>query len=358
MGGRRVAFLPRHGADHELPPHRVPYRANVWAMTVLGVTPHLRPLRRRVAAGRRRTRATSWSCDQLVDRTWGRADTFFDGPGRQPRVASPTPTAPSCGRVALAACEAEGVTVHDGGTVVVDPGAPLLDPGRVAAGSAPQGWDVINMTQYPEAVLARELGLCYATIALVTDYDAGVEGDPAIAPVTHAEVFEVMAANVARLRKVLFRAIGAVPARAGRLRVRRGHQRHRTRPVASPFALPPPAPSPRRCERGPLPSPARAHRVAGPTPAPPPSPALVGGHPGARVATGLVADGLLRRATDAEARWGTTRTVLVATASALAPGDALAGRTVARRLPALAVPARRGRPGRRRRGGGRRDRRR
>ena len=80
------------------------------------------------------------------------------------------------------------------------------------------------MTQYPEAYLARELGLCYATIALVTDYDTGVEDDPSVGPVSHAEVFEVMAANVARLREVLFRAIGDGAGGAGGLRVRRGHR--------------------------------------------------------------------------------------------------------------------------------------
>ena len=119
-------------------------------------------------------------CDQLVDRTHGRADTYFDGPVVN-HVSFADPYCPELRGVALAACEAEDVTVHADGTIVVVQG-PRFSTRAESRWYRAAGWDVIGMTQYPEAYLARELGLCYATIALVTDYDTGVEDDPSIGP--------------------------------------------------------------------------------------------------------------------------------------------------------------------------------
>jgi 5'-methylthioadenosine phosphorylase len=115
--------------------------------------------------------------------------------------------------VALAAGRAEGITVHDGGTVVVIEG-PRFSTRAESAWFAATGWSVINMTQYPDAALARELGLCYATVALITDYDVGVEG-VAEQAVTMEEVFAVMADNNDRVRTLLFRAIDAIPSGRG-----------------------------------------------------------------------------------------------------------------------------------------------
>lgn len=205
VAGRRVAFLPRHGRDHELPPARVPYRANLWAMRELGVTRVFGPcavgsLQRHIEPGH------IVVCDQLVDRTWGRHDTFFDGPDVV-HVSFADPYCPEMRGSAVAASRAEGLDTHDGGTVVVVQG-PRFSTRSESAWFRSQGWEVVNMTQHPEAYLARELGLCYAGIALVTDYDVGIDG---VEPVEHAEVLRVFEANIGRLRSLLLAAIDSVP---------------------------------------------------------------------------------------------------------------------------------------------------
>jgi 5'-methylthioadenosine phosphorylase len=208
--GRRVAFLPRHGVHHELPPHRVNFRANVWALHSLGVRRVFGPC----AAGSLRPDVRPGEfvvLDQLVDRTNGRsADTFFDG-GVVGHVSFADPYCPELREVAVAAGRGVGVRVHEAGTVVVVPG-PRFSTRAESAWFRSCGWDVINMTQYPEAYLCRELGLCYAGIALVTDFDTGVEDDPAVGAVTMTDVFAVLAANVASTRSLLFSAIPSVPA--------------------------------------------------------------------------------------------------------------------------------------------------
>jgi 5'-methylthioadenosine phosphorylase len=211
VGERTVAFLPRHGADHRFPPHKVPFRANVWALRSVGVQRILGPcatgsLRAGIAPG------DFVVCDQLVDRTSGRTHTYFDGPTIN-HLSFGDPYCPELRSVALAAGEAEGITIHDGGTVVVVEG-PRFSTRAESRWYQQAGWDVINMTQYPESALARELGLCYATIALVTDYDNGVEGITDRA-VTMDEVFATMASNNERVRALLVRAIEAVPASRG-----------------------------------------------------------------------------------------------------------------------------------------------
>ncbi|HEX7166169.1 MAG TPA: S-methyl-5'-thioadenosine phosphorylase [Acidimicrobiales bacterium] len=208
VGGRRVAFLPRHGVAHELPPHQIDYRANVWAMRELGVTRILGPC----AAGSLQIGVAPGDfvvLDQLVDRTSGRRDTFFDG-GVVGHVGFADPYCAEMAPVLTAAARAEGITVHEGGTIVVVQG-PRFSTRAESAWYRAQGWQVVNMTQYPEAYLARELGICYSGIALVTDYDTGVEGDEGVAPVRMDDVFAVLRANVDRTRSLLFRAIPEIP---------------------------------------------------------------------------------------------------------------------------------------------------
>ncbi|MGH9165862.1 MAG: S-methyl-5'-thioadenosine phosphorylase [Acidimicrobiales bacterium] len=209
LGGRRVAFLPRHGVHHELPPHRVNYRANLWAMRELGVRRIIGPC----AAGSLQPDVRPGDfvlCDQLVDRTSGRADTFFDG-GVVGHVSFADPYCPDLRAALGRAAVAEGIVVHDRGTVVVISG-PRFSTRAESGWYRSAGWEVINMTQYPEAYLARELGLCYAGVALITDYDTGLEGVDGIEPVTMDVVFEVLAQNVARTRALLFAAIPALSA--------------------------------------------------------------------------------------------------------------------------------------------------
>lgn len=201
LAGTPVAFLPRHGRKHELPPHRIPYRANLWAMREVGVRRIVGPC----ASGALRPDLALGAfvvCDQLVDRTWGRADTFYDGP-ETTHVSAADPYCPDLRRVLLGTAAELGIEARDGGTVVVVQG-PRFSTRAESRWYRELGGDVINMTAYPECHLARELELCYATIAMVTDYDVGVEGHE---PVSAAEVGRVFAENNERLRALLAAAI-------------------------------------------------------------------------------------------------------------------------------------------------------
>ncbi|GAA1585276.1 MULTISPECIES: S-methyl-5'-thioadenosine phosphorylase [Streptomyces] len=218
LAGRRVAFLPRHGRGHKVPPHRINYRANLWALRAAGVRQVLGPC----AVGGLRAEygpGTLLVPDQLVDRTKSRAQTFFDGEplpdGSVPNVVHTTFADPYCpaGRaVALASARGRGWEPVDGGTMVVVEG-PRFSTRAESQWHAAMGWSVVGMTGHPEAVLARELGLCYTSMALVTDLDAGAETGEGV---SHTEVLRVFGENVGRLREVLFDAVAALPATEGR----------------------------------------------------------------------------------------------------------------------------------------------
>jgi 5'-methylthioadenosine phosphorylase len=202
--GTRVAFMPRHGDDHELPAHRVNYRANVWAMKEIGVTRILGPC----ACGSLKPElepGTFVIADQFVDRTCGREDTFYDGP-QTTHVSAADPYCPSLRQTLLGVARELGIPAVDGGTVVVIAG-PRFSTRSESRWFSQAGWDVVNMTQYPEAWLARELELCYANISLVTDYDVGLAQLPEIEPVSAETAFQVFAENLDRLRALLFRAV-------------------------------------------------------------------------------------------------------------------------------------------------------
>jgi len=201
IGEQRVAFMPRHGIRHELPPAQIPYRANVWAMREVGVRRLLGP----VACGSLRAdlaRGDFVICDQFVDRTSGRADTFYEGP-ETTHVAAAEPFCPGLRELLATTARELGVTVHDGGTVVVVQG-PRFSTRAESRWFASMGWDLVNMTAYPESWLARELELCYASIAIVTDYDAGVDGGE---PVSVEEVVRSFADSIERLRALLLATI-------------------------------------------------------------------------------------------------------------------------------------------------------
>jgi len=197
IGGKRVAFLARHGAHHRFPAHAVNYRANVYAMKQLGVRWILAPtasgsLNRDVAPG------SMVVCDQLVDRTSGRRDTFYDGPPTT-HVSFADPYCPTLRPLAADALRACGIETHDRGTVVVISG-PRFSTRAESKWYQSQGWEVINMTQYPESYLARELEMCYVNVSLITDYDVGLEGIP---PVSVQSVVETFERNNERLRGAL-----------------------------------------------------------------------------------------------------------------------------------------------------------
>jgi 5'-methylthioadenosine phosphorylase len=206
IAGKRVAFLPRHGKDHRFPPHAINYRANAWAMKELGVSRIVAPtacgsLKREVAPG------DMVVADQVVDRTSGRKDTFYDGPVTT-HVSFADPYCPQLRPIAIDALRSVGITAHETGTIVVIQG-PRFSTRAESKWFQDAGWEVINMTQYPECYLARELEMCYVNISLITDYDVGLPGTP---PVTHEAVLEVFARNNERVKEAIFKIVEATPA--------------------------------------------------------------------------------------------------------------------------------------------------
>jgi 5'-methylthioadenosine phosphorylase len=197
VGGHEVAFLPRHGVNHEFSPHSVPYRANMWALRALGVRRIFGPC----AVGSLDTQLGPGAMvvpDQLVDRTWGRADTYFDSGGIHVGFADPY-----CPSLRAAVTGLPGVV--DGGAMVVIQG-PRFSTRAESQWFANQGFRLVNMTGYPEAVLARELEMCYAAIALVTDLDAGIETGQGVRAV---DVFAEFQRNLVPFKQLVHEAIEA-----------------------------------------------------------------------------------------------------------------------------------------------------
>jgi 5'-methylthioadenosine phosphorylase len=198
LEGKRVAFLPRHGRDHSVPAHAVNFRANIWALKELGVREILAPcscgsLQQHIHPG------DFVILDQFIDRTRGRRDTFFDGPETHHIGAAE----PYCARLreqAIRLSREQGITVHEQGTMVVIQG-PRFSTRAESAWFTREGWDVVGMTQYPEAILARELGICYTGVALVTDYDTGIAQGRE--PVSIEEVFRVFRENVGKVQGLI-----------------------------------------------------------------------------------------------------------------------------------------------------------
>jgi 5'-methylthioadenosine phosphorylase len=210
VDGVRVAFLPRHGSGHVLPPAAINYRANVWALKDLGVTRVIGP----TAAGSLQPHVKPGEfvvCDQFVDRTHGRADTFYSEGPTVAHVGAADPYCPVMRELAVAVGREQGVAMHERGTVVVIQG-PRFSTRAESRWFSSLGWEVINMTQYPEAILARELELCYVNISLITDYDVGLEGMPDVAPVSVAEVEKFFASNNERVRRLILGLVPKLPA--------------------------------------------------------------------------------------------------------------------------------------------------
>ena len=208
VGGRRVAFLPRHGARHEIPAHAVNYRANLWAMRELGVRRVIAPS----AVGSLRPDLRPEDlviCDQFVDRTRGRADTYYSGP-EVVHISSADPYCPELRALAARVAEQQGLRWHPTGTIVVIQG-PRFSTRAESRWFSQNGWDVVGMTQYPEVVLAREQEMCYMNLSLVTDFDVGLEGRPEIGAVQAHDVIRVLEQNISRVRDLLARLIPLIP---------------------------------------------------------------------------------------------------------------------------------------------------
>jgi len=203
--GVSVAFLPRHGLGHRIPPHEVPYRANLWAMHALGVR---RAVTVSAMGGTRTEYRVGDTCvpDQIIDWTRTRRNTFFDGP----HVVHTPFEEPFCPvlREALRNGALDiGLQCHDGATVAVFDGPRFSTRAESRLFRDVLKADLLSMTAMPEAILARELGICYATIAVVSDLDAfGSE------PVSHAEVSAVMARTLPAVADAVARAVPNIDA--------------------------------------------------------------------------------------------------------------------------------------------------
>lgn len=207
--GKKIAFLARHGLGHTLPPHKINYRANLWALKELGVDRIFGPC----AVGSLQPAVEPGHfliIDQFVDRTWGRADTFYEGP-EVAHVSSAEPYCPELRRLAIDSCRKLDIPHHHRGTIVVING-PRYSTKAESRWFSQMGWEIINMTQYPEAMLARELALCYCGIALVTDYDAGLEGREEIKPVDSQMLLRIFKENNEKLIKLLLEIVASLPA--------------------------------------------------------------------------------------------------------------------------------------------------
>ena len=206
VSGRKVAFLPRHGRTHTIPPHMLNYRANVWAMHKLGVKAIISPcacgsLQKHIEPGH------FLLSDQFVDRTKGRKDTFYDGPITT-HVSPADMYSKEMRDIAEEVIKSHGITCHNGGTVVVIQG-PRFSTKAESIWFTKMGWEIINMTQYPEGYLCHELGMAVLNIALVTDYDSGVVADAEA--VTAHSVLEVFQQNAENARKVVLDLISKLP---------------------------------------------------------------------------------------------------------------------------------------------------
>ena len=205
VAGRQVAFLPRHGRDHRFPPHRIPFRANLWALRALGVRQILAPSA--VGALTKDYQVGTLAIpDQIVDRTYGREQTYYEA-DRAVHVPFADPYCPRGRAQAITSAQAANWAPQESGTLVVING-PRFSSRAESRWYAAQGWTLVGMTAYPEAVLARELALCYTSLSLVTDTDAGIaEGEG----VTQEEVFRAFGQNVARLRELVLAIVAALP---------------------------------------------------------------------------------------------------------------------------------------------------
>ncbi len=208
IGKKKVAFLARHGNKHQYPPQSVPYKANLWALKKMGVERIIAV----TACGslqKKIKRGDFVVLDQFVDRTRGRGDSYYDGP-ETIHVSLAHPYCQEISKIAFQEGKRLKLRIHPKGTLVIIEG-PRYSTYAESIWFTKMGWDVINMTGYPEAVLARELELCYSAIALATDYDVGVVVKEKIAPVTTKEVMEVFKENNEKAQKIVKAIIQKIP---------------------------------------------------------------------------------------------------------------------------------------------------
>lgn len=208
IAGKKVAFLPRHGKDHTIPPHMINYRANIWALKSLGVervlTSHA------VGSLQKSCRPGDFVIlDQFVDRTKGRVDTFYDGPIAT-HVSCAFPYCPQISQLVVTEARKMKLKIHETGTVVIIQG-PRFSTAAESAWFTKMGWHTVNMTEYPEIVLAREKEMCYTAIAVVTDYDCGLVAEGKVKPVSVKEIVSNFKINIEKVKKLMLNMIKAWP---------------------------------------------------------------------------------------------------------------------------------------------------
>jgi len=205
--GRKLAFIPRHGRQHCIPPHMINFRANIWAMKELGV----RRLISASAVGSLKEEykpANFVIVDQFIDRTKDRKDTFYEG-GQICHISAADPFCPELRKIFAESARSLKLRFHDKGTYVCIQGPRFSTR---AESELFRSWnaEIIGMTLYPECILAREAEICYVTVAMVTDYDVWAEK-----PVSAEEVIQTMRRNIKNFRKLIINTIPKIPKKRG-----------------------------------------------------------------------------------------------------------------------------------------------
>jgi len=201
--GRKIAFLPRHGRGHRIPPHAINYRANIWALKELGVKRIIAPS----AVGSLQEEYKPGDLvipDQFIDRTWGRPNTFYEG-GVVCHISMADPFCPELREVIVRVGKRLGLPIRERGTYVCIQG-PRFSTRAESKLYRSWGAHIIGMTLVPEVVLAREAQICYASICMVTDYDVWAEK-----PVTGEEVVKTMRKNIEKVKRLLAELIPEIP---------------------------------------------------------------------------------------------------------------------------------------------------
>jgi 5'-methylthioadenosine phosphorylase len=202
-GGREIAFIPRHGKGHQIPPHRINNRANIWALKELGVE-------RIVASSAVGSLREDYGpgdfviTEQFIDRTKKRLDTFYEG-GQLCHISSADPVCPQLHGFFVDHAKRLDLRVHPTGTYVCVEG-PRFSTRAESSLFRQWGADIVGMTIYPECVLAREAEICYVSVAMVTDYDVWAEK-----PVSTHEIIETMTENSAKFKKLIMEALPEIP---------------------------------------------------------------------------------------------------------------------------------------------------
>jgi len=204
VAGHQVAFLPRHKKEHDIPPHLINYRANIWALKSLGVeriiTSHaVGSLQKSYQPG------DFVILDQFIDRTKQRLDTFYDGP-IVTHISSAFPYCPQVRQLVIREAKKMKLRIHEKGTVVIIQG-PRFSTAAESLWFTKMGWHTVNMTEYPEIVLAREKEMCYTAIAVVTDYDSGIVAEGKIKPVSVKEIISNFKINIESVKKLMLAMI-------------------------------------------------------------------------------------------------------------------------------------------------------